>query len=147
METLFRDIRYGIRSLLKRPGFTAIAVITLALGIGANTAIFSVVNAVLVKPLAYPDSDRLAIMWEKVMMPGSHQFRETSVAYPNFMDWSQQQLLRPGAARHKGRSADRAALRIAMRWSLAQVPTLNEAILFIEPSAHLSDESIEEMNQ
>jgi putative ABC transport system permease protein len=91
METILKDIRYGIRGLLKRPGFTAIAVITLALGIGANTAIFSVVNAVLLKPLAYADSERLAIMWEKVLLPENHQFRETSVAYPNFLDWSREQ--------------------------------------------------------
>ncbi|HEY6231572.1 MAG TPA: ABC transporter permease [Pyrinomonadaceae bacterium] len=85
METLLRDIRYGIRSLLKRPGFTLIAIVTLALGIGANTAIFSVVNAVVLRPLPYAEPDRLMVLWET--MPGSDQ---RSVAPGNFVDWRTQ---------------------------------------------------------
>src|SRR5688572_28101514 len=63
MESLFKDIRYGLRSLLKHPTFTAISIVTLALGIGANTAIFTVVNAVVLRPLPYYDSERLAMLW------------------------------------------------------------------------------------
>ena len=84
METFLRDIRYGIRSLLKRPGFTAIAVITLLLGIGANTAIFSVVNAVLLRPLPYTDPGRLTQLWEAKSKQGRN---EIPASYPNFSDW------------------------------------------------------------
>ena len=63
MQTLWQDVRYGLKLLAQRPVFTLIAITTLALGIGANSAIFSVVNALLLRPLPYADSERLAIIW------------------------------------------------------------------------------------
>ena len=83
MQSLIGDIRYGIRNLLKRPGFTAIAVITLALGIGANTAIFSVVNAVLLRPLPYADAERLIVPWGR----RDDTQHSANVSYPDFVDW------------------------------------------------------------
>ena len=87
MGTLLQDVRYGLRVLLKKPGFTAVAVATLALGIGANTAVFSLVSAVLVRPLKYQDADRLMMVWQD----------RTALGYPrdtpapgNFADWKAQ---------------------------------------------------------
>ena len=87
METLIKDIRYGIRGLLKRPGFTVIALITLALGIGANTAIFSVVNAVLLRPLPFQKPEELVIVWEDLTFAG---FPHNTPAPANYVDWKTQ---------------------------------------------------------
>jgi putative ABC transport system permease protein len=82
METVIRDIRFGIRSLLKQPAFTSIAILTLALGIGANTAMFSVINAVLLRPLPYTQPDRLVWMNES-----GDEVANRMLSYPNFVDW------------------------------------------------------------
>lgn len=82
IDDLWQDLRYGFRMLGKSPGFTSIAVLTLALGIGANTAIFSVINAVLLRPLPYPEADRLVWLNER-----HDQIPARWISYPNFLDW------------------------------------------------------------
>jgi predicted permease len=84
IERVWQDISYGARSLWKTPAFAVIAVLTLALGIGANTAMFSIVNGVLLRPIPYNESDRLLRL--SASMP---QFQEASISYPNFLDWQQ----------------------------------------------------------
>jgi putative ABC transport system permease protein len=79
-----RDVRYAFRILLRDPGFAMIAILALALGIGANTAIFSVVNAALLRPLPYPDGARLMVVWDRLSKLGIAQF---PVSYANYLDY------------------------------------------------------------
>src|SRR5215813_4822983 len=85
MTTLLRDLRYGVRMLLKTPGMTFVVILALALGIGANTAIFSVINAVLLKPLPFDHPEQLLFLNER-----SPVLDEMSISYPNFTDWRNQ---------------------------------------------------------
>jgi putative ABC transport system permease protein len=94
LETVWQDLRYGARMLHKRKGFTAVAALTLALGVGANTAVFSVINAVLIRPLPFAEADRLVMIWET-----QPDVRGPVGTYPDFQDW------RAGAQSFQGMAA------------------------------------------
>ena len=87
LETLFQDVRFGLRMLRKNPGFTAVAVLTLALGIGANTAMFSVLEGVVLAPLRYRQPGRLVVVWQS-----NPRFPRVAISYPNFIDWQRNAL-------------------------------------------------------
>jgi hypothetical protein len=93
LERLMQDLRYGLRMLAKSPGFAAVAILTLALGIGANTALFSVVNGVLFNPLPYPHPEQL--VWLAESKPN---FATGSISFPNFRDWQKDNLTFSGMA-------------------------------------------------
>lgn len=85
MDTLAQDLRYAVRSLLRAPAFTAVVVLTLALGIGGNAAIFSAVNAVLLRPLPFPDAERLVSVWGR-----TETVNQSVASWPEFVDWREQ---------------------------------------------------------
>jgi putative ABC transport system permease protein len=95
IESLIQDFRYGLRMLVKNPGFTFVAVLALALGIGANSAIFSVVNTVLLRPLPYTDPERLVMVWEDAAKRG---FPRDTPAAANYIDWRDQNQVFEGMA-------------------------------------------------
>ena len=106
METFWQDLRFGLRMLIKKPGFTFVAVFTLALGIGANTAIFSVVNSVLLKPLPYKEPDRLVMinhnypkldLKASVSAIGYNHYRDNNQTFENLMAFSSWQVNLTGA--------------------------------------------------
>jgi predicted permease len=97
MGTFLQDVRYAARMLAKNPGFTAIAVLTLALGIGANTALFSVVNGVLLNPLPYPQPDQIVVLSRK-----TPDFTEASISYPDFLDWQKDNRSFEAIAAYRG---------------------------------------------
>jgi putative ABC transport system permease protein len=114
MTTLLQDLRYSARMLGRSPGFTAVAILTLALGIGANTAIFSVVHGVLLRDLPYRDAPRLVVVWEDLIREGNHRF---SVAAPNFEDLSV-----------RSRSFQGLAAQLGAMYSLASAGETPEAV-------------------
>ncbi|MFY9553502.1 MAG: ABC transporter permease, partial [Blastocatellia bacterium] len=95
MDSLLQDFRYSVRLFLKRPGFTATVVLTLALAIGINTSVFCIVNSVLIDPLPFKDPDQLVLVWEKDFQKGRSQER---VSAPNFIDWREQNTVFEGMA-------------------------------------------------
>ncbi len=91
MTTLLQDVRYAVRMLVKSPGFSLVAILTLALGIGANTAIFSVVNALLLRPLPYPEPDRVVMLWQNLQARGGPAQEWATPG--NFVDWRDSRTL------------------------------------------------------
>src|SRR5262245_34648424 len=101
MNVLWQDLRFGFRQLLNKPGFAAVAVLSLALGIGANTAIFSLVDAVLLRPLPFRDPERLVMVWEDASRIG---FPRNTTAPANYADWKAQNQVFEDMAALEGRN-------------------------------------------
>ena len=131
MATLAHDLRYAVRVLRKNPGFATIALLVLALGIGANTAIFTVVNSVLLRPLPFPDSQRLAAVWEDASTVG---FPQNTPAPANFMDWKRQnQVFEDMAAMRNGAVSLTGAGEPELMLSAQVTPNLF-AVLQVKPA-------------
>lgn len=130
MDSLIRDIRYGFRGLMKRPAFTAIAVLTLALGIGATTAIFSVVNSVLLRPLPYQNSDRLVMVWGNFQKLGIDHL---SAKVAEYEDYRSQDRIFEQVAAFENQSLNLSGAEQAERISGARVSGNLFALLGAQP--------------
>jgi putative ABC transport system permease protein len=129
MGTLLQDLRYGIRMLAKSPGFTALAVITLALGIGANTAIFSVINSVLLRPLPFNEPGRLVALWQTESAPGNFP-----LTGPDYLDWqAQSRTLQTTSLYSWERSANASGAGEAEAASVVRAQANFFAVLGVQP--------------
>jgi predicted permease len=128
MGTLLKDLRYGLRVLLKSPGFSAVAILTLALGIGANAAMFSLVNGVLLRGLPFPEPERLVIIYSS-----APQFQHMSSSYPNFLDWAQRSKSFSAMAAFRNDSFNLTGQGQPERVKLAMVSAAFFPILDIKP--------------
>jgi len=128
MSTLTEDIRYGLRVLSKAPGFTVVVVLTLALGIGANTALFSVVNGVLLHPLPYPQPEQLVMLHES-----KPNFDTGSISYPNFRDWQKENKTFSAMAISRGSSVALTGMGEAEQLSVELISSDFFPILGVKP--------------
>ena len=142
MESLIRDVRYCVRMLLQKPGFTAVVVFALAIGIGATSAIFSVVNAILLRPLPYRNFDRISMIWMDNPKLG---VREDWHSFPNYLDFKEQSQVFEDMAAFNDRSFNLTGagdpVRVVGAWSTASLFT----VLGAEPAlGHVFTETEEE---
>ena len=130
MRDAWRDLRFGVRVLLKRPAFTVVAVLTLALGIGANTAIFGVVDAVLLRPLPFAHPDRLVQIWERAQKTGDDH---DSVMAANYIDWRARSHVFEEVAAHAGTSVNLTGLAEPERIRAGRVSASLFPLLGVQP--------------
>ena len=130
METLWQDLRYGARQLARSPGFTAVAVLTLALGIGAATAIFTVFHAALLRPLPYESPERLVHLWE---VSSRQDFDRMEASYPNYLDWKEQSTTLAGLGGYSGAGFTVVAGDAVERISATRVTANFFSVLGVKP--------------
>ncbi len=128
LDTLWRDLRFAARMLRKNPGFTAISVLTLALGIGANAGVFSVVNGVLLNPLPYPNPQQLVGMHES-----KPNFASGSISFPNFKDWRKNNRTFTDMALMRGNNANLSGMGEPERLDLTFVSSSFFSTLGVNP--------------